>query len=219
MSFFITDDVTSTKKPNLVAKDNDATAKVMAYPRSVETLSSQKDDVSNSSSTSKSDRIRYNSSIDGSTSDVNLLNDQFLKRLEDDKDEIVFLMRHSAIEDGYDNEVVQFVRPYYEENNYLTLLWLYKLYSEYLEDDFVFSSILDLLSCLGVKQSDMNFMISLVCNGLNSKLSLVQEAALKVIEKWRSRECLMALRQASFNSKWISTYAAHIMCELQRELQ
>ena len=127
-------------------------------------------------------------------------------------------MRHEIIEDGVENEVVASIRPYYKENKFMTLLWLYRLYAHCQNDTSVFSGILDLIYCLDVKPNDMDLMVSLVSNGLNSPYSIVQETAIKVTEKWRTKECLDALKLAKFSSKWMYSYAKKVIVELEQEL-
>ena len=153
-----------------------------------------------------------------STSNARFLNESFLNRLDEEESEIVYLMCHSVVEDGYENDVIKYIRPYYTENPYMTLFWLYALYTKYRNDRIVFSSILDLLYCLDVKQNDMRFMISLLENGLNSRFSVVQEAAIKVAEKWRTIECLDSLQKAQYASEWIKKYADKVMSEIYNEL-
>lgn len=157
--------------------------------------------------------------ISGNTSNLNSLNDRFMEKLEDSKAELVYLMRHSSIEDGMENEVVDYIKPYYEENKYMTILYFYKLYSEFQDDSVVFSNILNLFFFLDVKHYDMPYFTSIVSNGLNSPFSMVQELAIKVSEKWRTKDCLVALKQAQFRSAWIDSYARQVISELEEELQ
>lgn len=159
-----------------------------------------------------------NSATVSNTSDANLLNVQFFARLDEEKDDILFLMCHEDIEDGIENEVISALRPYYSENKYMLFIWLYGLYASYQTNAAVFSGILDILYCLDIKQNDFGYMISLVSNGLNSPFSIVQETAIKVTEKWRTKECLDALRLAKYSSKWMESYAKKVIVELEQEL-
>lgn len=159
-----------------------------------------------------------NSATVSNTSDANLLNVQFFARLDEEKDDILFLMCHEDIEDGIENEVISALRPYYSENKYMLFIWLYGLYASYQTNAAVFSGILDILYCLDIKQNDFGYMISLVSNGLNSPYSIVQETAIKVTEKWRTKECLDALRLAKYSSKWMESYAKKVIVELEQEL-
>ncbi len=177
-----------------------------------------KEDVISNLSEAEPNIIKHSALSSANTSDPNILNEQFLARLDEEKEEIIFLMRHEIIEDGVENEVVVSIRPYYKENKFMTLLWLYRLYAHCQNDTSVFSGILDLIYCLDVKPNDMDLMVSLVSNGLNSPYSIVQETAIKVTEKWRTKECLDALKLANFSSKWMSSYAKKVIVELEQEL-
>jgi len=56
--------------------------------------------------------------------------------------------------------------------------------------------------------------------GLSDSHSKTQEAALMVIEQWRTRNCLIAIETApSFNSSWLCDYAKQIESELNEELR
>lgn len=220
MYFFYFDEATSTIKPysNPTVMGEDTRFRFDIKPRPVTSLVSQKEGTESSASSVGQLDIDFITTPEANTSDANVLNERFMAKLEDDKDDILFIMRHSSIEDGYDNEVVEYMRPYMAENKYMTLFWLYGLYAQNMNNPTVFASILNLLCCLDIKQTDMAMMISLVCNGMNSKFSIVQESALKVVEQWRSKECLEALKQATFASKWMSSYAERVKKELENEL-
>ena len=180
--------------------------------------SSVKEEVLSSKSEKTTNVANLNSAIVSSSSDANLLNEQFLTRLDEEKEEIIYLMLHEVIEDGVENEVVSTLRPFCKENKYMLLIWLYRLYAHNQTNSAVFSGILDVLYCLDVRQSDFDLMISLVSNGLNSPFSIVQETAIKVTEKWRTKECLDALKLAKYSSPWMESYAQKVIVELEQEL-
>ena len=180
--------------------------------------SSVKEEVLSSKSEKTTNVANLKSATVSSSSDANLLNEQFLARLDEEKEEIIYLMLHEVIEDGVENEVISTLRPFCKENKYMLLIWLYRLYAHNQTNSAVFSGILDVLYCLDVKQSDFDLMISLVSNGLNSPFSIVQETAIKVTEKWRTKECLDALKLAKYSSPWMESYAQKVIVELEQEL-
>lgn len=180
--------------------------------------SSVKEEVVSSKSEKSTNVANLKSATVSSSSDANLLNEQFLARLDEEKEEIIYLMLHEVIEDGVENEVISTLRPFCKENKYMLLIWLYRLYAHNQTNSAVFSGILDVLYCLDVKQSDFDLMISLVSNGLNSPFSIVQETAIKVTEKWRTKECLDALKLAKYSSPWMESYAQKVIVELEQEL-
>lgn len=190
-----------------------------AHSRQADTIQPEEQQVSSSISQMYEERQSRKNSASENTSDINTLNEHFLEKLDEGKAELIYLMRHTSIEDGVEDEVVSYVRPYYEENKYMTMLWFYKLYSEYQDNSVVFSNILNIFFFLAVKHFDMPYLISMVSNGLNSPFSIVQEVAIKVTEKWRTKECLVALKQAQYRSAWIKTYASQVISELEQEFQ
>ena len=220
MFFFFFDNTTSSEKikSNPIVLGEDASF-VQKKERNVPSTTVTQRERIESNSSSFEHSVKYVSSSEESTSDANLINERFLSKLDADKEGIIYLMLHTSIEDGYDNEVVEYMRPYFNESKYMTLFWLYGLYAQYMSNQWVFAAILNLLSCLDVKQRDMSSMVSLVSNGLNSKYSIVQEAAIKVVEKWRSKECLEAMRQSTFSSSWMMSYAKRVIQELEIEHQ
>lgn len=173
----------------------------------------------NSSTSQIHSQIQTSKDASGNTSNMNSLNDRFMEKLEESKAELIYHMRHSSIEDGIENEVVNYIKPFYEENKYMTILFFYKLYSEFQGDSVVFSNILYLFFFLDVKHYDMPYFTSIVSNGLNSPFSMVQELAIKVTEKWRTNDCLVALKQAQYRSAWINSYARQVISELEEELR
>ncbi len=187
--------------------------------RQADTIQPEEQQVSSSISQMYEERQSRKNSASENTSDINTLNEHFLEKLDEGKAELIYLMRHTSIEDGVEDEVVSHVRPYYEENKYMTILWFYKLYSEYQDNSVVFSNILNIFFFLDVKHFDMPYLISMISNGLNSPFSIVQEVAIKVTEKWRTKECLVALKQTQYKSAWIKAYAGQVISELEQDFQ
>ena len=220
MYYFYFDEATSTIKPrpNQTVMGENASVRFNVKPQPATSLVPQREGIETSASSIGQLDIDFVSSPGANTSNANVLNERFLAKLEEEKEEVIYTMLHSSIEDGYDNEVVEYMRPYMDDNKYMTLFWLYGLYAQNMSKPTIFASILNLLCCLEIKQADMALMISLVSNGMNSKFSIVQESAMKVIEQWRSKECLEALRQATFTSKWMMSYAERVRKELENEL-
>jgi len=61
-------------------------------------------------------------------------------------------------------------------------------------------------------------LLAIVIAGLRSGISSEQEAALMVIEEWRTKECYEVLKSVSFQSDWIADYAQIVKSELEEEL-
>ena len=220
MFVFFFDEASSTAKNNIAVEssESESTSNKVARAYSFATISSTKEETISNWSEAEPNIVKLKALSSTNTSNANILNEQFLARLDEEKEELVFLMRHEVIEDGFENEVVASMRPYYNENKYMTLMWLYRLYAQSQNDSSVFSSILDLLYCLDVKPNDMDLMVSLVSNGLNSPYSIVQETAIQGTEKWTTKECLDALKLAKFSTPWMASYAKKVIVELEKEL-
>lgn len=61
--------------------------------------------------------------------------------------------------------------------------------------------------------------IPMVRSGLSDKSTLIQEAAIMIIEEWRTKECLDALERTVLASQWIQEYANSVIKELKGELK
>ena len=69
------------------------------------------------------------------------------------------------------------------------------------------------------ERGDENILLPVVVAGLRSGNSSEQEAAIMVIEEWRTKECLDALCIVpSFASEMIADYANMVKEELEKEL-
>ena len=187
-------------------------------PGQSETIQADNQNVLSSASKTTNSNSSIELTTNDNTSDIAHLNELFIRKLDEGKGELLFLMRHSSIEDGSENEVVDYIKPFYEENKFMTILWIYKLYSEYQDDNVIFAGLLNLLFFLKIKQSDMPYLTSIISNGLNSPFSMVQELAIKLTEKFRTKDCLAALKMSHYRSAWIASYAYQIITELEKEL-
>ena len=86
------------------------------------------------------------------------------------------------------------------------------------KDSDVIAAILRIIG-MTVDNEDYDKLLPLVKAGLSDNSSKAQEAAIMVIEKWRSKNCLDAIQTAQFQSKWIREYAKQIELELITELE
>lgn len=69
-----------------------------------------------------------------------------------------------------------------------------------------------------VNKNDADIMLSMVTAGLASSFSEDQEAAIMVVEKWRTKDCLDAMTHTSYGSDWLNEYAMQVVEELKDEL-
>ncbi len=118
-------------------------------------------------------------------------------------------------EDGMTNEAVEQVKSFYKLNSFVTLNWLSYMFSNNLNDYRIISRLLRIFSNLPKDSS--SFLLPMVIAGLNNKNSVVQEAAIMVIEEWRTPQCLDALMNTTYTSIWVKDYADIVITELESE--
>lgn len=146
------------------------------------------------------ENVRFNAFLDGRSS-------EFLQELI-----------YSDFEDGVENEITRLVKDYVKSNKYVTYCWIQKLFNQNRSNPVVTSGILRILGMV-VDVSDAAFLMTMVCAGLVSVHTEDQEAAIMVVEKWRTRECLEAMRNTHYGSAWVKEYAMQVINELRQELK
>ena len=150
--------------------------------------------------------------------DVNKANQEYLEYLRTRTDEIANAISRTEFEDGMDNDITILIKSFAKRNKSATYNWLDELYSKNLDNPSVVQGILRSLAMI-TERGDENILLPIVVAGLRSKNSAEQEAAIMVIEEWRTKECLNALRSVtSFSSEMITNYAKMVTDELSEEL-
>ena len=149
--------------------------------------------------------------------DINYKNKQDLNYLRQRTKSFVRAIRYADFEDGIENNVILKANEYFHKNQYATIIWLNEIYSSYQKDAQILSGILRIIAII-IPSDLSNSLIPMVKAGLADKSSQTQEAALEVIEAWRTSECLVAIETAQFTSINIKKYAAKIENELKKEL-
>lgn len=149
--------------------------------------------------------------------DINLANEQFRQFLDSQTSGFVSTILLTDFEDGMQNEVTRLVSEYMEKNRYVTYCWLNKIFNDYRSRPSVTSSLLRTLAMV-VNVNDADIMLSMVTSGISSQHSEDQEAAIMVIEKWRTKECLDAMLNTTYGSDWVREYAMQVASELKEEL-
>lgn len=153
------------------------------------------------------------------TDNINALNKYYEDFLDKHQDSFLRMLRYSNFEDGMTNDAIEEAKRLLSENKYVTICWLNKLYSKNQKDQEILESLLRVIG-MTIGKEDSDTLLPVVISGLTEKSSKTQEAAIMVIEEWRTEECLQALQnRQSFNSDWIKDYAEDIISELQRELK
>lgn len=160
-----------------------------------------------------------NISVDSTNSkDINQLNEDFYRFLEKHIAVFVWTLKHTDFEDGIENAPIIEVKNYIGRNRFVTFSWLHSIYSNNQKDSDVIAALLRIIG-MTVANEDYDKLLPLVKAGLSDNSSKAQEAAIMVIEQWRSKNCLDAIQTATFHSSWINEYAKQVEKELKKELE
>lgn len=151
------------------------------------------------------------------TTDINYLNDKFMNALRKRTESFVKLIIRTDFEDGITNDTIEEAKSYYLQNKSVTINWFNEIYSKNQKDAIVISGLLRIISMI-VLVSDSASLIPVVKCGLSDNSSVAQESALMVIEEWRTKECLDAVKTSNFEFSWINDYAQKVVSELEKEL-
>lgn len=150
--------------------------------------------------------------------DVNKANQEYLDYLRSRSEEIATAIKRTEFEDGMDNDVTLLIKSFAKRNKSATYNWLDELYSTHLNQSSVLQGILRTLAMI-TERGDENLLLPMVVASLRSNSSIEQEAAIMVIEEWRTKECLGALCSIrNYSSEMIADYAKMVIKELKEEL-
>ena len=150
--------------------------------------------------------------------DVNKANQEYLEYLRSRSEEIATAIMRTEFEDGMDNDVTLLIKSFARRNKSATYNWLDELYSTHLNLSSVLQGILRTLAMI-TERGDENILLPMVVASLRSNSSAEQEAAIMVIEEWRTKECLEALCSIkNYSSEMIADYAEMVTKELKEEL-
>lgn len=150
--------------------------------------------------------------------DVNKANQEYLEYLRTRTDEIANAISRTEFEDGMDNDITLLIRTFAKKNKSATYNWLDELYSKNLNKPSIVQGLLRSLAMI-TERGDENILLPIVVAGLRSGNSAEQEAAIMVIEEWRTKECLDAISSVTvFSSEMIADYAKMVTEELKEEL-
>ena len=151
------------------------------------------------------------------SNDIEMQNRKVFAQLQKYTLTFVRILKRTDFEDGMTNYVSDVVEDFIKSNSFVTYSWLSTIYSNYQKDAVVLAGLLRIIE-LTIRNEDVDILLPIVKAGLADKSSMVQEAAIMVIEQWRTKNCLDALETATFHSKMIEVYANQIIEELKEEL-
>lgn len=152
-----------------------------------------------------------------SDNDIRMAETTYFKALLNISDKVINLILHSTFEDGMTNSAIETVRNIFYQCPYIAGNWLSFLFSYNQTNDKLISGLLRIIATFEKKYSWM--FIPMVRSGLSDKSTLIQEAAIMIIEEWRTKECLDALERTELTSQWIKEYANSVINELKEELK
>ena len=150
--------------------------------------------------------------------DINKANSVFDSMLRKRTPMFIWTLCHTDFEDGVSNCIIDEVESYLKKNKYVTITWLHSLYAQNQKNQDILAGLLRIIG-MTIKTEDSDKLLTMVIAGLTEPCSKTQEAALMVIEEWRTKNCLEALKNRSFNTQWISNYAKIVERELINELE
>ena len=151
------------------------------------------------------------------SSSINQVNKAYLDGLKKKSTSFISSLVRTEFEDGMDNELTEEVLNYVKGNQMATFLWLNTIYSNNQSNDVILSGLLRIIANV-VDVEDSDLLLPMVKAALSDRSSNAQEAAVMVIEKWRTKNCLAALKTANIQSSWVRSYAKSVEKELVREM-
>ncbi len=158
------------------------------------------------------------SGINTKSEAINRENQAYLDYLRTRSDEIINAIIRTDFEDGMDNDVTLLFKKFTKKNKSATFNWIDELYSKNLNNPVVVEGLLRTLAMV-TEKGDETILLPIVIASLRSEISVEQEAAIMVIEEWRTRECLNAIRSVHrFPSDMVADYANMVAKELEEEL-
>ena len=174
-----------------------------------------RDSFASGSAVIKRDERKYSTS----SNDINRRSRDFFNALKKITSSFVDALKLQEFEDGMGNDLTRQVEGFIKENDFVTYSWLGYIYSNNQNDPRVLSSLLRII-CIVIGEEVEDCLLPIVIAGLSHPSSDTQEAAIMVIENWRTKNCYDALNNAksSFNSVWIRNYGLAVLNELKEEL-
>lgn len=168
--------------------------------------------------TTAKNRLNQNIEELTSTEAINHKNEADKKQFDKQAYQFLYILRHTLFEDDTENEITIFFSRMQKQNKYVAICWLQEFWSEHQTDAAVAEGVTRLIGRIEDK-AYWKPLMSIVRAGLTDQNKAVQEAAIMVIESWRTLACYQALKQTQFAAGWIKDYASEVMLELEEELK
>lgn len=119
---------------------------------------------------------------------------------------------------GKGEAIINECREYYATDRVATLEWINELYFNNLCGPNILAGLLQILAAITQKE-DEKTMLPIVLISLRSGQCDEEEAAIAVLEKWRTYSCEDALIMSKdkLHSDWNREYAESVLTELEHE--
>ena len=170
-----------------------------------------------SATTNGENTSRRISPVSTETRDVNLVNQEFYSFLASYSQAFIQNLKVTDFEDGVENFASREIRRFIKHNEFVTYTWLNTIFSNNQKDPDIIAGLLRIIGMV-VEQDHSDMLLPIVKAGLADTNSKTQEAAIMVIEQWRTKNCLDALQTTFFSYLWLKEYAETIESELIEEL-
>ena len=151
--------------------------------------------------------------------DINVINQKDLVFFRSQSSNVVNVIKYSEFEDGMNNDASNLIESFVERNRFVAYNWINELYSKNQNAPKIIEGLLRSVA-MCTPPDDFSIMMPMVRAALGSKHGEEQEAALMVIEEWRTKECFDAICNVrNFSSEWMQEYADKVKKELRQELE
>lgn len=175
----------------------------------------------NDKSTSDAEIPAIASSAVTDSADINRINREYRNSLDKITSDFLVMLKREDFEDGMENDSIKTMRGFLNQNEAVTYLWMHSLFTRNEDDPRIVSGLLRIIS-MTVKHEDIDSLMPIVLAALRSGNSYEQEAAVMVIEEWRTVKCRDALRDSleknHFQTEILRDYAETVYSELRGEM-
>lgn len=182
------------------------------------------DDYYNTNYFPKNSFVSENASTDSQS--VEAENRRHIERLRNNEFYFLQLLSHSDFEDGNSNEAISYIEEQLSINSIATSTWMAEFFDKQQRrgDDGIemlygllrIIAYLNNTDCFNYIQGVLKLILQVA---LQNSAVYLQEAALMVIESWRSKDYLQLLKEMTFKNPYIQKYADIIKNELTSELE
>lgn len=153
-------------------------------------------------------------------------NRKHIERLRNNEFYFLQVLLHSEFEDGNSNEAIAYIKEQLSINSVATSTWMAEFFvknqgrgNDGIEILYGLLRIIAYLNdrdCFDYIQGTLQLILQVA---LKNNAMYLQEAALMVIESWRSKDGLQLLKEVTFENPYIQKYADMIKNELTSELE